>query len=417
MPVRIPFFYVPNGPTVANSLRLDNEDTDSPVPASTPTTADFAPRLPTTPNNPSLLHHKDRLIADLRLEVASLQTELSMARSTDGSAVADLEKQLMEVKMQNARLIEESYKFQTFMQFGGGDVLDAVAALNSPPPRTPSPQGTPRRKSASNGLGSLADELDSAAQEEEESAESEKYRKLESEYKQLKDQNKSLAAYINNLIERLLQHKDFETILDKTASQPGSTAGSLAPSAAPSAAPSMTNLPAAAANAATKELPPVPKEEPEARPIDPVARTKSLAARRASMKPMPIVPPSDSSSPRDIGTPTSPTPASIARSQSLRQHSRSRSEAGPLNTANIITNMRGTGPAGTMQRGTLFGSSRASIGSQESGHTSPGGSSVAGTVVGGNKLRPLRLVEEVSPGLNRSFTDGFDERKTKRQSW
>ncbi|RAL58733.1 hypothetical protein DID88_003039 [Monilinia fructigena] len=65
---------------------------------------------------------------------------------------------------------------------------------------------------------SLADELSELNDTENEN---DQYRRLEGELKSArirksfaKDQNKALTLYINKIIERLLQHQDFEAILD-----------------------------------------------------------------------------------------------------------------------------------------------------------------------------------------------------------
>ncbi|KAK1815707.1 hypothetical protein LTR12_009894 [Friedmanniomyces endolithicus] len=73
-------------------------------------------------------------------------------------------------------------------------------------------------------------------------------RKLQAEVNSVKDQNKALTLYINNIISRLLQHGQFEAILDKT---PDLFAGPAAASASYAAA-------ASAAAGTEKELPPPP---------------------------------------------------------------------------------------------------------------------------------------------------------------
>jgi hypothetical protein len=65
------------------------------------------------------------------------------------------------------------------------------------------------------GGTSLADELSDANDGTE--ADGEAYRRLEAELRVSKDQNKALTLYINKIIERLLQHQDFEHILDQSS--------------------------------------------------------------------------------------------------------------------------------------------------------------------------------------------------------
>ncbi|MFW9792623.1 hypothetical protein, partial [Brucella melitensis] len=43
------------------------------------------------------------------------------------------------------------------------------------------------------------------------------YKRLEAELKSAKDSNKALTLYINKIIERLLEHSDFEAILDQSS--------------------------------------------------------------------------------------------------------------------------------------------------------------------------------------------------------
>lgn len=118
--------------------------------------------------------------------------------------------------MANARLMEDNESYQLLLQektlngdFGKDDFSymrgaqsneDALAALEG--------------KTAG---ASLADELNDAAEGEEQS---ELVRRLETEVRAMKDQNKALTLYINRIIERLLQHQDFEHILDQTDNGP-----------------------------------------------------------------------------------------------------------------------------------------------------------------------------------------------------
>lgn len=120
---------------------------------------------------------------------------------------------LMETRMANARLMEDNESYQLLLQektlsgdLGRDDFSymrgnqaneDALAALEG--------------KTGA----SLADELNDAS-EGEEQEQSELTRRLESEVRSMKDQNKALTLYINRIIERLLQHDNFEHILDQT---------------------------------------------------------------------------------------------------------------------------------------------------------------------------------------------------------
>ncbi len=75
----------------------------------------------------------------------------------------------------------------------------------------------------SRGQGSrrqrLADELSDATDHPESvdgGGNDRDLRRLEGELKASKDQNKALTLYINKIIERLLQHQEFEHILDQS---------------------------------------------------------------------------------------------------------------------------------------------------------------------------------------------------------
>lgn len=130
----------------------------------------------------------------------------------------------MEARMANARLMEDNESYQLLLQektlkgdfgtsdfsymTGGSANQDALAALEG----------------RATGGASLADELSEAghgADGEENNAhppglDVELLRRLEGELKAAKDQNKALTLYINKIIERLLQHQDFEHILDQS---------------------------------------------------------------------------------------------------------------------------------------------------------------------------------------------------------
>lgn len=119
--------------------------------------------------------------------------------------VQELERAIMETKMANGRLMEENESFQLMLsektlsgEFSHGSFL-----------RPSSSSGAPTVTERVQG-SSLADELDDAAD-----ADTESQKKFQHEIATLKDQNKALTLYINNIISRLLQHSEFEAILDK----------------------------------------------------------------------------------------------------------------------------------------------------------------------------------------------------------
>lgn len=165
-------------------------------------------------NQSKLILQKDKLIESLRLELAEAQIKLVESENQGGGRLQEVERLLMETRMANARLMEDNESYQLLLQektlngdFGKDDFSymrgpqandDALAALEG-----------------KSGGASLADELNDAAEGEEQS---DNYRRLEAELRSMKDQNKALTLYINRIIERLLQHQDFEHILDQTDS-------------------------------------------------------------------------------------------------------------------------------------------------------------------------------------------------------
>ncbi|KAI0012321.1 hypothetical protein F4779DRAFT_85341 [Xylariaceae sp. FL0662B] len=179
-------------------------------------------------NNSKLLLQKDKLIESLRLELAEAQIKLVESENQGGGRLHEVERLLMEARMANARLMEDNESYQLLLQektlhgdFGKGDFSymggvsanqDALNALEGRS-STRNSTGPPPEASAT----SLADELGAAGDDATTDAGDEHNRRLESELRALKDQNKALTLYINKIIERLLQHQEFEHILDQSS--------------------------------------------------------------------------------------------------------------------------------------------------------------------------------------------------------
>ena len=154
-----------------------------------------------------LVLQKDKLIESLRLELAEAQIKLVEMENMGGGRMQELQRQMYEIKMQNARLMEENESFQLLLSEKtlNGDFLRPPSTSGSRPPSRPDDSAVP--------VGTtLADELDS----QEDGEGGEEVRRLQAEVNGMKDQNKALTLYINNIISRLLQHEQFEQILDKT---------------------------------------------------------------------------------------------------------------------------------------------------------------------------------------------------------
>ena len=188
---------------------------------------------------------RDTVIETLRRELAEVQNKLVEMERIGGHRVQETERTLLELRMANARLMEDNESFQ---------LLLGEKTLNGDFTKPEFVQG-PSVATGTSGLGSLAEELESAE------GESENYRRLEIETKSLRDQNKALTLYIEKIISRVLQHDNFETILD-TKADPASSA--------------RTN----AVADKQKDLPPPPSKDEEA-PPSVLKRAMSAVAGRS----------------------------------------------------------------------------------------------------------------------------------------
>ncbi|KAL3447375.1 hypothetical protein BJX65DRAFT_97059 [Aspergillus insuetus] len=384
-------------------------------------------------NNSKLLLQKDKLIESLRLELAESQIKLVEMENKGGGRQRELEKELLEARMANARLMEDNESYQLLLSertlngdFTKGDFMREAHPESLEP------------KETGGGLGSLADELESADAQPE----SDDNRRLEGELKALKDQNKALTLYIERIISRLLQHEGFEHILDKNENEsatPGKSTGN------------------------DKDLPPTPPEKDDGNQTF-LQRAKSVVSGQANRpqprsRPVSMMPPPPA--PNAHENPETAPSIPINRAQSVRNgHRRTRSEQADLAAAAVVGQMyRGRnsggpmsptvmGPAGrsaftgtNYMPGGVSTSSRApSLSSQpERGHLSSSGSvssdppgdtastgatsnsprssngmtNYTGAVMTQSKLRPLRLVSETKTAEE----DEAARKKANRGSW
>lgn len=316
----------------------------------------------------------------------------------------ELEKVLLETRMTNARLMEDNESFQLLLSEKtlNGDFTRDLLQASSTEERAPSRNGPST---------SLADELESATGKEADAI-----RRLEAEVNSAKDQNKALTLYINKIIERLLQHQGFESIL------------SMEPDTAPGAPNTNKDLPP----------PPPPKEEGSSF----LQRAKSVAIGGGRQRPRPMSQMPPPTAPTVTENPDTAPSIPLQRSQSYRMSSGSyghrRSNSDWANSAaNVVGNMhKGPPPvAGQVSpgvaspRNSFFGfpnnqntaaAARIPSGSQSRGSidegrpgaldsltnnssdTSPPRSIASSTdraqggVMTGNKMRPLRLVQETA---------------------
>lgn len=381
-----------------------------------------------------LVTQKDRVIKSLRLELAEAQIQI-MELDGGGNQVHEMEKKLLEANITIARLTEDNESFQLLLSEKtlNGDFSKAEAMQHS------------------SKLDSLAEELGS---DDLESAEgkSDDNRQLEIEIKSLKDQNKALALYIESIIGRLLQHKEFENILDKT---PDLMSGAPRPQAA--------NM--------DKELPPPPPPKDDEAPTGFLQRARSVVGGPAKRRPMsqvltsapapaPVLPTEDVST-----APSIP----LGRTQSVRGGGHKRTQSDMPNAAPLVNQMYrgppstgsggplmspGISPGVTTATRTSFFPQPTAVTAQTSPNATPrapssnrpsrdgnpesssnstfsdlsggvegspprthaGNTNYTGAVMTQNKLRPLRLVQE-NPAKEEDAAAAAARRKANRGSW
>jgi len=273
-------------------------------------------------SNAHLIHQKDKIIEDLRLELAEYQVKVLEVENAGGGRLRELEKQLLETRMTNARLMEDNESFQLLLgektlngDLSRGDLLRDAAPSED---RAPSRDGP---------ATSLADELQSVAEVDVEAV-----RRLEGEISTMREQNKALTLYINKIIGRLLTHQGFESVLGNDLDADGPPAPDR-----------------------NKELPPPPPPQDSEQPQGFLQRAKSVAlggASRGKPRPMSTMgpPPAQPAAPAQQSAHEDPNTAPsipLTRTASSRQtsgsftHRRSASEI--TGAANVVNNMYRTG--------------------------------------------------------------------------
>jgi len=246
-----------------------------------------------------------------------------------GGRQRELEKELLEARMANARLMEDNESYQLLLSEKTltGDFTKGEFMRDAHP-----------AKESASGLGSLADELESV----KESPETDVEHKPEGEIKALKDQNKALTLYIERIISRLLMHDGFEHILDKNEDDAGAektTGGD------------------------EKDLPPTPPEKDQSF----LQRAKSVVAGPSARpqprsRPTSMMPPPAPSQNNPNENPNT-APSIPFRTQSVRaSHRRSRSEQVDQGAASVVGQMyRGRNSGGPISPSTMGPGSRQSM--------------------------------------------------------
>lgn len=165
-------------------------------------------RRDSSQNSSHLILQKDKVIEDLRLELAEAHLKVMEADRAGGGRLQALESQLLETRMSNAKLMEDNESYQFLLQektLSGG----MASKFNNPsPPASEHLSRAPSRDQSHN----LADELETVGEEEELGSLDRK--KLEKELSAQKDQNKALTLYINRIIGKLLASENFEQLFE-----------------------------------------------------------------------------------------------------------------------------------------------------------------------------------------------------------
>lgn len=156
-----------------------------------------------------MLQEKDAAIDTLKLELADFHIKVAEQEHMGDGRLQNLEKQLSDIKMQNARLVEENDSFQMLLSEKTlkGDFLHDA-------------------HSEAGGMTSLAEELESIGEMDDATAD--RYRKLEMELKNVREEKKALTLYIDKIIGKVLQHEGFEHIITGKDSG-GDAAGPMPP--------------------------------------------------------------------------------------------------------------------------------------------------------------------------------------------
>ena len=267
-----------------------------------------------------------------------------------GGRIQELERQLLEIKVTNARLMEETESYQLLLSektlkgdFSTNDMWRTHSNLID--------QSPPRNKQSS----SLADELSEAA-EAEQGDEDERIKRLEAENTSLKEENKALSLYIEKIIERILKHQGgFETILSNTDDDDESS----------SRRPKSLNK--------DKDLPPPPKENNVQQPTL-LQRASSVVRRQRPQSMMPTAQPTQgpTSNPTVNENPATAPSIPLKRTQSNRMSIVTNRRSGAdwnQAAATVVGNMYRGGdnmpasPGAASQRNSFFAFQRTPSGS------------------------------------------------------
>ena len=400
-----------------SSIRQDDQDEP-----------DLPPPPSTEPSIGDILQEKNKAIDSLRLDLAEAHIKLAEMEHVGDGHSQNLEKALMDAKMQNARLREDNESFQYLLSEKTlkGEFLHEARASND-----------------TSGLSSLAEELETAG-DEDEGGQTEHAKKLDAEVKSLREENKALTLYVDRIIGRILKHEGaFEMIItdnEDAPEAPGKTAKMPTTEKA---------LPATPAQPAVAEL-----QSTATTGASFLQRARSVVARQPAARPRPAsqMPSSSSANEHPDTAPSIPL---------NRGHRRARSDQAQndLGAAAVVQQMNRGSPLRTVSGGAMSpgisalspqlhpqrtsyfqgapgtttrtsgsgttpqdrGSSANSVASEISGEkdstdassaptSNPESGNIPPAVMKQNQLRPLRLVKEQNDELEA-------QKRANRGSW
>ena len=385
-------------------------------------------------NSAYALQQKDDAINALQLEITEVQLKLAQQEHQQERRFQNLEQQVSEYKMLNARLKEENESYELLLREKTlkGEFMHQDHNAGD-----------------SRGMSSLAEELESTEHGDEEPAggQTEGYRKLDSENKSLKAEIEALRLYIDKIVGRLLSHPGFEHIIQDKEEPPSPPAKMPAEKALPAIPDHQAPVAATLAGAANGFLqrarsvvqrpggkpprpmsyaqphapPPSANENPQTAPSIPLNRGHRRARSDQAQNDLAaaaVVHQMNRGSPMRTVSGSIPSP-------SIRPLSPPLSHQGSYFGASASTNMRPPSDSGNRGSSSANSFVSDSHSEEQKSHTDassitpqvgaerPNQGNIPGAVMKQNQLRPLRLVQqtatedEVSKRANRASIFGW----------
>lgn len=375
------------------------------------------------------LKEKDQIIDTMQLELAELHLQATQQSHMGDGHLQQLEREILDTKMHNARLLEENESFQMLLS-----------------EKTLKGEFAPEHhEEDTSGLNTLAEELEGASDDPEAS---EAVKKIEAENKQLREQNRGLTLYVDKIIGRLLSNPALEHLVLEN----GSESANIPPPPPPKASKALPPPPAGAEEATpsgvggflqrarsvvqrgnaprpsrpestAQQVNPTAHENPQTAPSIPLGRghrrARSDQAQENNPVPAAVVQQmtrsstfrSPSSGPLSPGLgPVSPQGSKQSYFASPSNHSQSGTTASRVPSAtvqNTDSSRNSLASDGSLQpdRSSVTDASSVQI------SNAPGpGPAIPGAVMKQNQMRPLRLVNQVKD-------EEEAQKKANRGSW